>query len=166
MFLSFRHKRPQKPHIDSDAQDKIVNSIVHMCIKEQQRCSIFMQRQTQRLSLRIKKFLLVMFLLLSSGYSFYLIAENLISYKSKAFFIEPIKIPKHTCKSGNENIQPDIAVTTEEYLNMQRFQHCMDSLGQTPSGKKVKDSILLSRPGLMDSIHFIENIYLLQSSKK
>lgn len=166
MFLSFKHKRSQKDHIENDAQDKIAIGIVNKTIKIQEQCAIFMQLQIERLSGRVKKFLLVMFFLLSGGYSLYLIAESLISHKSKSFSISPIKIPQHTGKADDENIQPFIMVTTEEYGNIQNFRHYMDSLTQPTKGKRIHDSILKSRPELMDSILFIENIYQLQSLKK
>jgi len=35
----------------------------------------------------------------------------------------------------------------------------MDSLARSPSGKILYDSIISQRPGLMDSVRFIENYY-------
>jgi hypothetical protein len=35
----------------------------------------------------------------------------------------------------------------------------MDSLARSPSGKNLYDSITSQRPGLMDSVRFIEQLY-------
>lgn len=165
MFLSFKHKSSQKQQIENTAQDRIATSIVHKCIKVQEQCGTFMQHQTERLSGRVKKFMIVIFFLLSGGYSLYLIAESLISHKSKPLSIAPIKVPEHTGKSGNENTKAPVIVSKAEYEKIRRFRFYMDSLARSPSGKKVYDSILNQRPGLMDSVLFIENIYQLQIKK-
>ncbi len=59
------------------------------------------------------------------------------------------------------------AVTISEGENekMQNFRNHMDSLAKTPSGKKMYDAILIDRPGLMDSVILIENIYQSQINK-
>ncbi len=166
MFLTFKHKRPQRQFKKNDAQNRIATKIVRKLIKIQEQCAVFMQRQTIGLSFRVKMFLFVIFLLLSYGYSFYLIAEGLMSAKIKTYWIAPIKIPKYLGRSGTENIQHVFAVTSKDYQKIGLFHHYIDSLAQTTTGKKVRDSILLSRSGLMDSIYFIESIYQFQSSKK
>ena len=35
----------------------------------------------------------------------------------------------------------------------------MDSLARSPSGRKLYDSIVAARPGLMDSVRYIEKEY-------
>jgi hypothetical protein len=62
--------------------------------------------------------------------------QRVIKTKSTSFFISP----------GN-NTSITIA---REYL---------DSLKGSPKGKKTYDSIILGRPGLLDSLIFIENYY-------
>lgn len=159
MFLSFRHKRPQKQHTENDTKDRIANSIVHKCIKAQEQCATFMQHQTEKLSSKAKKFLLVMFLVLSGGCSLYLIVESLISHKNKSFSIVPIKVPEHMDKAGDENTEATVIVSEAEYERIHRFKLYMDSLAKSPSGKRFYDSILFRRPGLMDSIMIMEEMY-------
>lgn len=159
MFLSFRHKRPQKQDTENNAQDRIANSIVHKCIKVQERCATYMQHQTERLSGKIKKLLLVMFFLSSSGYSLFLIVESLKSHKGKSFSVTTIKVPEHMDKAGDENTKARVIVSEAEYERIHRFQFQMDSLAKSPSGKRFYDSILFRRPGLMDSIMIIEEMY-------
>lgn len=159
MFLSFRHKRPQNQHTENDAQNRIANNIVHKCIKAQEHCATYIQRQTERLSGRIKKSLLVMFFLSSGGYSLFLIAESLKSHKGNFFSVTPIKVPKHIDKVGDENTKAPAIVSEAEYEKIHRFKLYMDSLAKNPSGKRLYDSVLFRRPGLMDSIMIIQEMY-------
>lgn len=159
MFLSFTHKRPQKQQAENSAQDRIANGIVYKCIKAQERCATYMQHQTERLSGKIKKLSLVMFFLSSTGYSFFLIVENLKSHKGKSFSIAPIKVPEYMDKAGDENTKAPAMVSEAEYKRIHHFKLYMDSLAKSPFGKRLYDSILFSRFGLMDSIMIIEEMY-------
>lgn len=42
---------------------------------------------------------------------------------------------------------------------IERTKHYLDSLSKTTAGKMTRDSILASRPGLMDSMENIEQLY-------
>jgi hypothetical protein len=147
-------------------QQKDKQHVAHKGISILQHCAAFLQRKTEGLTGRAKKYLLALFCLLSGGYSLYLSADSLMHHKARSFSVTPLSIPKHTGQAGDENLLPAIAVTLEEYKKLERFRRYMDSLVQSPSGKKTLDSILFSHPGLMDSIRLIENIYQLQSPKK
>lgn len=159
MFLSFKDKSNQRQDKENPDQDRVANSIVHKCIKAQEQCAAFMQRQTERLSGKVKKFLLVLFFLLGSGYSLYLISESLISHGVESFSITPIKIPKHADKAGDKNTPASITISKAEYEKIHRFKLYMDSLAKNSSGKRLYDSLLLRRPGLMDSIMIIQEMY-------
>lgn len=52
----------------------------------------------------------------------------------------------------------------EEYRRIQDFKKYMDSIASTPSGRKIFDSIITARPGLIDSI--LISGYLFQSQTK
>lgn len=165
MFLSFKHKRPQNKQIENNSHDTIANNIAQKCIKFQEQSATYMQRKSERLSDQAKKFVLVLFFLLSCGYCLYLISEGFFNSKSKTFSIAPIKIPEHLSKAGDKN-KGTVIVSKAEYERIHRFKLYMDSLARNASDKRLYESILSRRPGLMDSIRVIENLYQLQSSKK
>ena len=56
-----------------------------------------------------------------------------------------------------EKLNSSIIITDEEYKEMQQFRKYMDSLQQC--SKQNYDSILSGRPGLMDSVTLLEQIY-------
>lgn len=65
----------------------------------------------------------------------------------------------HLLKVGDELNKPLAIITKEEYKKIEHFKNYMDSLAGSASGKKVYNCILTGRPGLIDSIILLENIY-------
>lgn len=56
-----------------------------------------------------------------------------------------------------------IRITDEEYIRIQSFKQHMETISNTPSGRRMFDSILIARPGLLDSIIIIEELYQTQA---
>jgi hypothetical protein len=56
-------------------------------------------------------------------------------------------------------------VSKADYQGIIRFRGYMDSLTRSPAGKAAYDSIIFSRPGLLDSIRILEKIYQSQTKK-
>src|SRR5438093_4834330 len=135
MLFQSKQNRKQKISRQSVIQDRIAAGIVRKTIRLQQRGAAFLQRRTERLTGRLKKYLLIGFCLLSGGYSLYLIAECFVHPKSQAFLVTPISVSKHTGQAGNENIPPSIVATLEELQDINRFRWYMISLPHSPSGK-------------------------------
>lgn len=65
----------------------------------------------------------------------------------------------HLLKVGDELNKPPAIITKEEFKKIEHFKKYTDSLAGSPAGKEIYDSILISRPGLIDSIILLENIY-------
>lgn len=159
MFLLSRNKAKQKQNKQNDAQDKIAFSIVSKCIRLQSKWADYMQRKSDRLSNSIKKSLLISFCLLAGGCSLNLIISSFRTSNHTAFSVAPIKVPEHSTKTREGNKHPSIIATKDEFKKVQRFRYYMDSLSRSLSGKRIHDSILVARPGLMDSVLIIEKIY-------
>ena len=111
------------------------------------------------------KLILIGFCFCAGGYSLYLIINSVISHdkKQKAFEVQQVDVPKHLNKSGDECVVVEPMVDEVTWQQIKDFRHYMDSLKQN---KKVEyDSILQARPGLMDSVQMLEQIYLSQKQK-
>jgi len=63
-----------------------------------------------------------------------------------------------------EKEETAILLTTEAYKRLQLFKKYMDSLRIDKDGKRIYDSILLARPGMMDSVAVLEKMYLKQQN--
>ena len=122
-----------------------------------------MARHTGTFSRRTWIMVLVLFTLLGSGCSIYLIIHALYGKSGKTVSISRIKKPGHIAETG----EADNTATPpgREYERVRQFRVYMDSLARSPSGSIMYDSITRSRPGLMDSVRFIE-IYYQQSKNE
>lgn len=164
MLSLFKNKKKAPPAAGNAAQDRVAKTIVVWCIRQQQRWAVFMQRQMERLSGKGKLIALSLFCLISGSLSIYLIASSMMGKSSTGTIsVSRIKAPLYTGKAGDENTRSATVITKQEYQRIERFRHYMDSLARSPSGKLLHDSILKQRPGLMDSVAFIENVYQSQT---
>ena len=164
MFSLF--KRKKKILEASPLQDKMVNGIVGKVTTFQLRWASFMQRSSERFSVRAKKYVTVIVVLLASLYSLYIIASSIIQKPKKGYRIATIHIPAYTTKTGDEKLFSNNLIPEKEYNKIIRFHQYMDSLNQTTKGKKIADSILQTRPGLMDSTLQLKKLYELQQTLK
>lgn len=117
-----------------------------------------MEKLTAKLSYGNWKIVLVLFVLLTSGYNVYLVVNAFTHKNIKSFSVTPIRKPEHLSKTGDTRAGT-LYVSEAEYMRIRRFRIYMDSLARGPSGKAVYDSITSNRPGLMDSVRFIEKYY-------
>jgi len=159
----------KKKEVQSDNKttisDKVAGKIAGVGIKAQQLFAEKMNRIFMKTDFKRLKLLLIFFCVSAGGYSLYLIANSVFSpeRKHKALEIQQMDIPKHFNKTGDETIIPEATVDEQTYLQIQDFRKYMDSLKLNRTNEY--DSILQARPGLMDSVQVLEQIYLSQKQK-
>ncbi len=120
--------------------------------------AVWMANRTKDFSQSFLKLLLAVFVLSAGSYSFYLGVHALTGKGRGAFHITPIQQPRHATETGE--VRPTYPrVTAQEHERIKRFRLYMDSLTSSPTGKALYDSILSHRPGLMDSVVFMDNYY-------
>jgi len=119
----------------------------------------WMSNRTKSISKRAVTIALVIFVSLTSSYCIYL-GVHAITGKSKgnAFTVTPIQRTRHLTESG-AIASPLSPVSKQDYRRIQKFRLYMDSLARSPTGRKLYDSIVATRPGLMDSVRYIEKEY-------
>lgn len=166
MSFLFKKWAKKEPFQEANIQDKIAAGIVHKCISVQTKWAEYMQRKTEKLSLKTVKYGLIFFCLLSVACSLYLIIGSFSNGNKQHFVSVPISIPAHSMQTGDERSRSLFTITKAEFNRIERFRHYMDSLGESPQTAPMRDSILSNRPGLMDSVRFIEKLYELQNIKK
>ena len=163
-FLFRKRKKTEAFELDN-IQDTILKQIVSACLRLQNGWAQWMGRRTQRLSRKTLFLLLLAFIVLAGGYSIYLIGKSFSGNQANAISITPIRKPGHVVQTGESASRPDMTDSKTDYQRIIRFSGYMDSLARSPAGKAAYDSIILSRPGLRDSIRFIEEIYQSQTKK-
>lgn len=133
MFQRKKHKD------DHPLQDRVAGKIAATLLGVQARVSNRLNR------LKNLKWLLILFCLLSGSLSIYFIAESIITVPKKELKIEPIRFPQHFDQPADTVIGP--AIPTDIIQQLKDYKRYMDSMGET------------IRPGLLDSIRILEEIY-------
>jgi hypothetical protein len=158
-------KKKIKRAIEQTETDSARSKIGRGIIKLQTAFAERMNKAAARLPIRKMKTALVLFCLVSGGFSIYLAMNGVFGTNAKknSFTIDQASVPKHFVRSGDEIKDGQNLIDDELYKQITTFKAYMDSL--QVNDRKSYDSIYLSRPGLLDSVKAIEEIYLSQQIK-
>jgi hypothetical protein len=161
----FKRKVKELNAAKSSGSDKVAGKIAGFIVKAQTKFADVMNRNFSGISTKRMKIFLFLFCLVSGGLSIYYIVNAVFNHdkKNNSFKIDHVDVPKHYDKTGDELIHSQIFIDEETMQNIQVFKQYMDSL--KTKGAKQYDSIMLERPGLMDSITMLEEIYYSQKIK-
>ena len=120
----------------------------------------FMSKKLNHLTVKKRKAFFILLFILIGGLSIHQIVQGIISKSAigNTVKIDKINFPAHDSKSNIEGIK----VTERDYQSIASFKHYMDSLNKSLNGKYQYDSILQARPGLIDSVQVLEQLYLSQ----
>lgn len=138
--------------------DRVASRLAGALWQFQQRWARFMSSIEQRMPFRKCKGMVVLFVLVASSYSFYLIVDSIKGRSRSRFSIDSIRRPAHITTPGIEDKSKEVRLPAHEQEKINRFVHYMDSLSASASGRPIYDSILLVRPGLMDSIKQLQQL--------
>jgi hypothetical protein len=152
----FGRRKSEKANLPgNDWKDKAAGKIAGIAFKLQTKFAFFMNRLVSNIPPKRLKLLLIVFCFLSGGFSAYLAAHAIFAHtpKEPAINLNPIHMPRHYDRTGSEINEPENRISDELYQEIQAYKKAMDSLGEP------------IRPGLLDSIVILENIYLSQQTK-
>lgn len=157
-FLFKRRKNTQESNetINQKSLSKIVEKGYFYT---QSKWAEWMTKQTAKLSVTNQLVVFGFFIACASGYSIYLISISFSDTHSKRITVSPIVEPLTVIKTDEVTIKKNSSVSKIEFEKITRFRSYMDSLVRSPAGKKVYDSIINKRRGLLDSLAIIENYY-------
>jgi len=141
-------------------RDKAARVIAKFLLRMQTKFSEFMNANAKNIPLKRLKIFLAAFCLFGGGFSIYLIAEAIFKKdKQPLIKIDKVNVPKYYDQRGSDELQTGQYVDEETFKGIQSFERYMDSLKQSESGRTLHDSILIARPGLMDSIRMLKEIH-------
>ena len=158
MRLFKRHRTGvQEQHAWQDTAAVRIYRIIHQI---QTGFASFMSKKLNHLSAKKRKTFFILFFILLGGLSVNKIALGIISDSAivNIVKIDKINFSIHDSKSSIEGLE----ITKRDFQSIALFRHYMDSLSKSLSGKYQYDSILQARPGLMDSVQVLEQLYLSQ----
>ena len=143
---------------------RLTTGVMRYVTEKQTKLAGFLNRKTEGLSTRGKKAFLFAVCLVLGGMSLYLMVKPFWHPMKPDASLKPkaISVPEHANKTGDENLYPHVLVTEEDMKEVRNFKRYMDSLKNSGKGRPLYDSILKARPGLMDTVGMLEEMYLLQ----
>ena len=161
MFFLIKRKDSLEHQPQNSQHDKIAQKIVNRCLGLQFKASTFLQNRSEMLSTKLKKLLVIAFCVFSICSCIYIVIKSLRPQPYTSLAIKPIRVPTQHLQ---KNLRPSIS--KHEFEKIQKFKGYLDSLYTSKSGKRIFDSINANRPGLIDSLSIVENLYQLQSPNK
>lgn len=154
-MIRFFKRRKDKPSLMYPVFQRLSDAVD----KQQRKWAGWLNGKAERLSRNAKLFWLILFCFLFGGGSIYIIVHA-VGNKTKKLLIEKMSFPAYAISEDSTVSSMALPILTEkEHQNIERFKRYMDSLQKTRTGKPKYDSIINTRPGLMDSIAFIEQLY-------
>lgn len=164
--MLFSFKRNKKVLYKADCfQGNLLRQFEEANLRLQHKCAHWMERKTAHLSRKSWILILICFTVLTSGYSIYLMIGN---FSDTMINVEPFTTiaKSKNCREGSaQKNKIKVPISTAEFEKIVRFRKYMERLGHSATGKKVQDSIMLYRPGLLDSLTIVEKYYHSQFKK-
>ncbi|HEY9364570.1 MAG TPA: hypothetical protein VIQ00_14990 [Chitinophagaceae bacterium] len=125
------------------------------------RCADWLQQKTNAFSIRKQKIILIVFCALFVSESLLVIHQSFRKGNADFYFITPIRTIPLLRQGTNKS-----SISKDEFSRIHGFKIYLDSLQATSNGKLKSDSFLSSRPFLLDTIHYLENIYYEQETNR
>jgi hypothetical protein len=166
MFFSFKHKDNQRQHNQNLRADKIAEVWARKCISIQYKAASFLQTKSEKLSLNTKRIIVIAFSIISFSSCVYLVVKNFLDNQNINIAITTIEVPEQVVQNENNQVSPLTGVSKIGFEKVKKFRAYLDSLATSNSGRRVYDSIVKYRSGLIDSLVFIESFYKSHSSNK
>lgn len=144
----FRKKEGKEGH-----RHLIIEKTLALFNRKLRQAAAFLQRKTARYSARKMKTLLALLCLFFLTGSVVVAVEG---FQTKAA-LSPVPAMRFL-PLLKENPQPQ-AVPVKVLERIHRFKRYLDSLGLTERGQVQRDSLLRSRPHLMDTLYRLDRLY-------
>jgi len=150
--MKFRRKKEES----SPRMDKMALHLATFFRTVQERLASCMARWTASLSKRALQFVVFLFCLLFGGASLFTFLD--VFRQNAPTLMKPatLTVPKNYKQSG---VVLTPLLTPQDREHISRFKTYLDSLYRSEEGRAVYDSLLRERPGLLDSLRMIEDIF-------
>jgi hypothetical protein len=150
--MTMRHRQAE-----GQAKDRVARQLADGWLRMQTRGARWLGRKANPLPKRIKLAVLLLFAGSAGGLSLYRITGGILAQPTAVL---PVVAVKKTAvvRNTKEAASNDSILAAEAYRRIRRFRIRMDSLANSPTGKPLFDRITAARPGLMDSVLWVEKM--------
>jgi hypothetical protein len=157
MLFIFKRNNKKVPDKADYFKGNLLQQFDDASIRLQYKCAHWLERKTAHLSRKSWIVILTGFTVFTSGYCIYLTIAGFSQTTTNTITITPITKPINALETRKERVDSTLSISKIELERSVRFRRYIDSLGRSPTGKKLHDSIMKSRPGLLDSLAIVEN---------
>lgn len=140
-------------------RDSIRQKFEQANLRLQHKCAQWLEHKTAHFSRLNWIVVLFTFIMFTGGCSIYLLVTSFSGNTIKKINIIPITKPTSSVSLKEKPTRFDTSISKVELEKITSFRKYIDSLGRSPTGKKMHDSIVSERPGLLDSLTILENYY-------
>jgi hypothetical protein len=153
----FRKKEVSSAPALPGLKDKAAGAISLLLLRVQRGFASFLHQRVNPLSAGRKTIFLFAFCAVFGGFSLAALVNVFRPLRDTSRAIRPaaVSVPKY----GTGELQQEVIITGKDMERIAQFKAYMDSLRGSASGRRTYDTILTARPGLLDSIHQIEQFY-------
>ena len=158
MKFTFKRNSKNNPESVKYKERSLLERFDQAIFVLQHKCAKWLENRTAHLSAKSWIVILFCFIVFTVGGNVYLIVDGL-NGNAKKIERSLISRPINAVAFDTKNTILNASLSKTQIERMARFQMYMDSLGRSPTGKQVQDSMLRLRPGLLDSLVVVEDYY-------
>lgn len=165
MMRFYFRKNYRKSHRPAGIKHSLWQVLDRANLRLQRSCARWLERKTAHFSPLYWMGILFCFTVFTASCSIYLIASSFSGSTTKNIPLIPITKPMSPVPLRENPVGPPVMGSQTDFEKIIRFGRYIDSLGRSPTGMKIRDSLLQDRPGLLDSLAIVENYYYSQFKK-
>lgn len=144
----------------SDKKNSLWQKFDETNMRLQKKCVHWLEQKTSHFSRLNWIVILFCFIVITGSCSIYLIVTSFSNNTTKNITVIPITKPNNSTPLEKEIIPLNGIIRSKtEFVKIIQFRRYLDSLGRSPTGKKMYDSIVQYHPGILDSLAVVENFY-------
>ncbi|MDI5888570.1 hypothetical protein [Flavobacterium yafengii] len=165
MRYKFKNGTTKDPLQKDRVTSKLLQQFDEANLRLQYKFAYWLERKTVTWSRKSWILILILFTILTSGSSVYIVIKSLSQSEVNAIRSIPITKSVNSRQADSKRDQLKGSISSSEFEKIVRFRRYLDSLVRSPTGQKIKDSIIQYRPGLLDSLTILEKYYQSQFKK-
>lgn len=159
MLKLFNRRREKKVELPS-----VLERMAIAMDRQQRKAANYLNNKVSVFSAKQLKMGLILFCVLFGSSTIYIIWKS-IYQPAKIIVVKPIEQPGHAVLP-KEHLGESAMLNATELRSIINFQKYIDSLQRTQKGRMIYDSIMSERPGLLDSLSLIQQLFSEQLKTK
>ncbi|MDI5950241.1 hypothetical protein [Flavobacterium yafengii] len=137
MLFSFKRNNEKVSDKTDCFKGNLLQQFDEANLRLQYKCAHWLERKTAHLSRKSWIVILICFIVFTSGCSIYVMIGSFSETTASVIPITPFAKSINTMRTGDERDKIKVSISKAEFEKTVRFRKYMDSLGRSPTGKKL-----------------------------